>query len=839
VTATSPDRAPGPDRATSPGPATPRATPLLDELGRDLTRLAAEGLLAPALGRDAETDRLIEAFCRPTRPSAVLLGPDGIGKAAIVEGLAARIVAGDVPAPLRGVRIVELPIVSLVAGTQYRGQLEERVARIATEAAQPSVILFIEGIDQLGRAGRTDGGMGALESLRAPLARGDVRLVGTAEAEAFRQADEASGLGALLTAIPVAELDRAATRPMLAALRDRLSASHGVTVTDDALDALLAFAEARITNRRFPDKAIDLLSEAIAAAIVGGRHEVDAAAAAAVTAAWTQRSSATPTLNRLGRDLVALARAGRLGPIVGRDREINAMVGVLLRRTKRNPALVGPAGTGKTAIVEGLALRIAEGRVPDALRDMHVFDVPLLGLAAAAETSPRVVEDLLTEARHPSVIVFFDELHVLALPGVHDLAERLKPPLARGDIAVIGATTTEEYQQLVEPLSALARRFTLVPVEPMDPAAVRTVLAAVRASLAASRGVTVTDQALDEIVDLADRFLPNRAQPDKGVDLLEQSVTWAVTHGRTDVDVAAARESVAALVGMPMDPAAPLEQLAATISDRGLIDPAASTALLARLGVSLRGLDARRERADAVLLLRGAAAGSVDALADALAQALFGRGTARIDVDLAPLTEDSAISSLLGSAPGLVGSDRTLPLHALRRSPWQVLVLRGIDRCAAPIRDTIAAALAVGRFTDAMGRSIPLGAAIVLLTAPGLDGDVPEAVVDAVLGRELLAACDAVAGGSGVAADASETWLRTHLLEPLLGRLAHAGYPASATPALVAWIVASLPADGTPPDRWLDRAVTARLLATLPSSPGPVVLDADADGPTARAALPA
>ncbi len=820
--------------ASAGEPAT--GTPLLDEIGRDLTALARDGMLAPSIGRDAETARLVEALVRPTRPSAVLLGPEGIGKDSIVEGLAARVAAGEVPAPLRDVRIVEVPISALVAGTQYRGQLEERLSQLVREASRPGLVLFIDGVDQLARAGRTEGGMGALEALRGPLARGDLRLIGSAEPEPFRVASETSGLDQLLTSIAVAELDREATRPVLAALRDRLAKTSGVTVSDAALDVLLRFAEARILSRRFPDKAVDLLSEAIAAAIVAGRTAVDEADATAATEAWSQRASATPTLDRLGRDLVGLARAGQLGPIVGREREIGALIGVLLRRTKRNPALIGPAGSGKTAIVEGLAIRIARGEVPEALRETRIHDVPLLGLAAAAATNPRIVEDLLQEARHPSVVVFFDEMHVLALPAVHDVAERLKPPLARGDIAVIGATTSEEYQQLIEPQGALARRFTLVPVEPMDAAAVRSVLVAVRTSLETARHVTVDDAALDELVDLADRFLPNRAQPDKGVDLLEQAVTWAITHGRATVDVGGAREAVAALVGMPLDPSQAIVALDADLRARSLLDAGAADALLARLRVSLRGLDSDRDQPDAVVLLRGAAAGAADALAALLGERLFGRAGAVIDIDLAPMTEDSAISTLLGSAPGLVGSDRTLPLHALRRSPWQVLLLRGIDACAAPIRDTVASALSAGRFTDAMGRSIPLGAAVVVLTAPALDATLPEAVLGAALGAQLLAVCDAIAGGTGPAADERGDWVRSELVGPLLARLARAGYPATATDAVVTWIATRLPTDGTPPERWLDREVTGRLLAALPAAPGRVTLDATEAGPVLRAA---
>jgi ATP-dependent Clp protease ATP-binding subunit ClpC len=843
--------APGPTgaRAEAPGAGGPavtsngsaaeaveRPTPLLDQLGRDLTALAGNGELPPSIGRDTEIARLIEALCRPTRASAVLLGPEGIGKASIVEGLAERIATGEVPAPLRDVRIIEVPATALVAGTQYRGQLEERVRQLVDEASQPGVILFFDGLAPLARAGRTDGGPGLLEAIHPALARGAIRVVGTAEADAFRSMDEEAGTGALFTAIPVAELDRDATRPVLAAVRDRLAETTGVTVTDAALDVLLAFADAKIGNRRFPDKAVDLLSEAIAAAIVAGRTTVEIAEAAAVTVAWTMRASSTPTLERLGRDLVALARDGKLGPIVGREREVDALIGVLLRRTKRNPALVGPAGSGKTAIVEGLAIRIAEGKVPAALVDAHVFDVPLLALAAAAETSRRVVEDLLTEARHPSVVLFFDEMHVLALPAVHDLAERLKPPLARGEIAVIGATTSEEYQQLVEPLSALARRFTIVPVEPMDAAAVRDVLVRVGQSLTRARGVTITDAALDELIDLADRFLPNRAQPDKGVDLLEQAVTWALTHDRSEVDPELSRDAVAALVGMPPDPAGPLATLDGLIRDGGLLDDPGAAALITRLGVALRGLDARREQPDAVLLLCGAAASGVDALADSIAASLFGRAGARIDIDLSGMTEDASISSLLGSSPGLVGSERTLPLHALRRTPWQVVVLRGIDRCAISIRDTISAALQAGRFSDAMGRGVPLGAAVVVLTAPSLDGDGSRPPLATVLGRELVDACDVIAGEEIRSTRSRESWALRTLLEPLAERITRSGYPATVAPALAAWVAVNAPDDAGQTLRWLDSSVTGALLASLPAERCPVRLDAGPDGPMAVAA---
>jgi ATP-dependent Clp protease ATP-binding subunit ClpC len=834
--------------AGAPGPASaPKPTPLLDRIGRDLTKLAAEGSLRPVIGREDETAWMIEVLVRSSKRNPVLLGPAGVGKTAIVEGLAQRIVARRVPPPLLGVRIIEVPLATLTAGTQYRGQLEERVEQLVAEASQPGIILFFDEIHLLAGAGRTEGGPGADEILKPALARGDIAVIGATTPEDYRTTIALDpALARRFTTVTVAELDKAATRPILRSVRDALAASRGVTVSDEAIDVLLDFADRSIANARFPDKAIDLLEQSIAHAIVAGQTTVSRADAVATTEAWAARASSTPTLERFGRDLVALARDGKLGPIVGRDRELDATVEVLLRRTKRNPLLLGPAGSGKTAIVEGLAIRIASGSVPAPLRDVRIFDVPLLSLAAGIAAEPPRLTDLLVEVRHPSVVVFFDEIHLLAAPAVRDLAESLKPALARGEIACIGATTAEEYQADLESETALARRFTEIPIEPMDDAAVHAVLVAVRDNLARLRGIRLDDPALDELVALADQFLPNRAFPDKGVDLIEQSVAYAISHGRSKVDVATAREAVAAMLGMPLDPSERLGALATTLRERALLDAAASDALVARLGVALRGLDAIRDRPDAVVLLAGGATSSATALSNAIAATIFGRETAVIDIDLAPLTDDSSISTLLGSAPGLIGSDRPLPLHELRRSPWQVVVFRGIDACAMSIRDTVAGALAAGAFTDAMGRKIPLGTAIVILTAPGLEsaaaGDVlpAAAILAARLGPALLAACDVVTGTpSGAPTNAREAWLQRELLDPLGARLARAGYPATFDPGFVAWVDARLPTDGRSLEAFLDADVTAPLVSRLPAKPGPVrvsiVDDAPAVTPVASA----
>ena len=420
------------------------------------------------------------------------------------------------------------------------------------------------------------------------------------------------------------------------------------------------------------------------------------------------------------------------------------------------------------------------------------------------------------------MIVFFDEIHQLASPSARILAESLKPALARGEIACIGATTGEEYQAYIEPEAALARRFSPIQIEPMDDAAVRNVLRTVRDSLARKRDVKVSDDALAELVDLADAYMPGRSFPDKGVDLVEQAVVYALVRGAKAVDTAMARESTAAYLNLDLDPSSALAALAAAVSGRRLLAADAATTLLARLGVTMRGLDSRAVRPDATVLLTGPAAATADAFATACAESLFGRTTARISIDLSSMTEDSTISTLLGSAPGLVGSDRTLPLHDLRRSPRQVVLFTGIDRCAISIRQTIAAALASGSFTDAMGRIIPLSSAVVIATAPDVTSATP-AELAAQLGPDLTAACDVVSGAQpGPAAGATQgsSWIADQLLAPLARRFERSGISVTFDPPFVAWLAGRLASAAEPPDAFVDREVSPALVASLGAQGG-------------------
>ena len=238
-------------------------------------------------------------------------------------------------------------------------------------------------------------------------------------------------------------------------------------------------------------------------------------------------------LGQYGRDLTELARAGEIDPVIGREKEISRIIQILSRRTKNNPCLIGEPGVGKTAVAEGLAIRIVEGNVPETLKDKRVVALDLGSMIAGAkyrgEFEDRLKNVMAEIAKAKNVILFIDELHTIvgagAAEGAVDAANILKPPLSRGEIQVIGATTLDEYRKHIEKDAALERRFQPVTVgEPTEEESVE-ILKGLRDRYEAHHKVKITDSALEAAVKLSARYITDRFLPDKAIDLMDEAAS--------------------------------------------------------------------------------------------------------------------------------------------------------------------------------------------------------------------------------------------------------------------------------------------------------------------------
>ena len=348
-------------------------TPTLSQYSRDLTELARNGKLDPVIGRRSEVERCISILARRSKNNPVLVGEPGVGKTAIVEGLAQRIVAGDVPTPLLAKRVLALSLGPLVAGTKYRGEFEGRVKRILDEVrrAARDVILFIDELHTLVGAGAAEGALDLSSMIKPELARGDLQCIGATTFDEYRKYIESdAALERRFQPVMVDEPSIEQTIEILRGLRDRYSHHHNVMITDEAVVAAAQLSARYIADRFLPDKAIDLIDEAAASRALMNKGAVknpvvDEQTVAAVVAKWTGIPLTTLT-EAQSNNLLAMEDA-LSKRVIGQQKAISAVCEAIRRaraglHDPRKPVgsflFSGPTGVGKTELAKALAAQL-------------------------------------------------------------------------------------------------------------------------------------------------------------------------------------------------------------------------------------------------------------------------------------------------------------------------------------------------------------------------------------------------------------------------------------------------------------------------------------------------
>lgn len=449
-------------------------------------------------------------------------------------------------------------------------------------------------------------------------------------------------------------------------------------------------------------------------------------------AALPQRRSLPPlggAVGHFGRDLSASAPSH---PIVGRDREINELMAILLKYHKPNAVLLGDAGVGKTAIVEGLAAMIAAGTVPPALLNKRIVEIPMGSLVAGTVhhgSFEKRVKDLIEQIEaDDSIILFIDELHLITgasgRPGAHgDASDILKPALARGRMRVIGATTWAEYYASIECDPALKRRFHEVRVDEPPEAAVSLILAKAVPPMLAHHGLEADPDILPLVISLCRTELPSRRFPDKALDVFDRACSQAAITGARRLSADHVRGVIASLAGVAFTADSPefrnrLGSLEDALKRKVLRQNAAVETVARTVRLCKQRLDLKTHRPDGVFLFVGSSGVGKTALATALAETLLGSDDNVIRLDMTGFAEPHSVSTLLGSPPGYVGSgDEPAWLEQLRKRPSSVLVLDEVEKAHPQVMKVFLRAFDEGEIVDARGNEYSLANTTIIATS--------------------------------------------------------------------------------------------------------------------------
>jgi ATP-dependent Clp protease ATP-binding subunit ClpE len=486
-------------------------------------------------------------------------------------------------------------------------------------------------------------------------------------------------------------------------------------------------------------------------------------------------------IDQYGRNLTQLAKAGLIDPVIGRDEEVKRLTEILNRRNKNNPVLIGEPGVGKTAIAEGLAIKISEGAVPDKLRNKEVYLLDVASLVANTgirgqfeERMKHLISDL--QARK-NIILFIDEIHLLvgagSAEGSMDAGNILKPALARGELQVVGATTLKEYRQ-IEKDSALERRFQPVHVlEPTTEAAIE-ILKGIQKKYEDYHEISYSNAAIDACVHLSQRYIQDRFLPDKAIDLLDEAgsvlnlssdITRRVqietrlkeiavekekalkneqyetaaslrdeeaklekilyTEGKLErpiVTVEDIQKIIEQKTGIPVgklqeDEQLKMKNLQNHLNKKVIGQEKAVEKVAKAIRRSRAGLKPKNRPIGSFLFVGPTGVGKTE-LSKTLAEELFGTKESMIRLDMSEFMEKHSISKLIGSPPGYVGHDEAGQLtEKVRRNPYSIILLDEIEKAHPDVQHMFLQILEDGRLTDSQGRTVSFKDTVLIMTS--------------------------------------------------------------------------------------------------------------------------
>lgn len=442
------------------------------------------------------------------------------------------------------------------------------------------------------------------------------------------------------------------------------------------------------------------------------------------------------TLEKYAIDLTSEAREGKLDPVAGRDKEIDRIIHILLRRTKNNPIIIGETGVGKTAIVEGLAQKIIINAVPKDLLNKRVFQLDVASLIAGAshrgefeERIKAVIAEVL--GSNGNIILFIDEIHSLLGAGESEgmnAANIIKPYLARGQLQIIGATTTTEYRKHFEKDKAFERRFQPVTAEEPGEENALEMMKVLRPKYEKFHHVKIPDDALKESIKLAKKYIGERFLPDKSVDLLDEACAEvklqvdAGNRGDSDVKKSDIEKVVSGWTGIPItklteDESEKLLKLENHIHKRLIDQEEAVVAVSEAVRRGRIGLASGQRPIASFIFLGPTGVGKTE-LAKTLAELLFGRDDAMARLDMSEFMEKHEVAKLIGAPPGYVGYEEGGVLtEAVRKKPYSIVLFDEIEKAHPDVINILLQLLEDGRLTDNKGNVISFKNTIVICTS--------------------------------------------------------------------------------------------------------------------------